>query len=152
MGVFTHLKLLTQNCFCLNEMQGQRGEQSLKERPSRDCLTWKSIPSADTKLRHLLMPRSACCQEPGMAVLWEVLSQPDRYQYRCRCLQLTTRLSTRTTMEELGERLKELGAWGWQPHGKHNVNQPDPPELPKNTHGRIPESICICSRGLPSVT
>jgi hypothetical protein len=27
-------------------------EQRLKERPSRDCLTWGSIPRADTKSRN----------------------------------------------------------------------------------------------------
>jgi hypothetical protein len=45
-------KVLTQNCSCLKEIQEQRVEQRLKERPSRDCPTWGSIPHADTKLRH----------------------------------------------------------------------------------------------------
>ena len=37
---------------CLKAIQGQRVEQRLKERPSRDCPTWGSIPHADTKPRH----------------------------------------------------------------------------------------------------
>jgi hypothetical protein len=45
-------KILTQNCSCLKEIKGQRMEQRLKERPSRDCLTWESIPHADTKPRY----------------------------------------------------------------------------------------------------
>jgi hypothetical protein len=32
-------EILTQNCSCLKEMQGQRVEQRLKERPSRNCPT-----------------------------------------------------------------------------------------------------------------
>jgi hypothetical protein len=51
-------KILTQNCSCLKEIQGQRVEQRLKERPSRNCPTWGSILHADTK------PRYYCwCQE-----------------------------------------------------------------------------------------
>jgi hypothetical protein len=46
------LKFLIQNCFCLKEVQGQSVELSLKEKSSRDCLTWESIPHADTKLSH----------------------------------------------------------------------------------------------------
>jgi hypothetical protein len=45
-------KILTRNCSCLKEIQGQRVEQRLKEKPSRDCPTWGSIPHADTKPRH----------------------------------------------------------------------------------------------------
>jgi hypothetical protein len=36
-------KILTQNGTCLKEMRGQSAEQKLKERPSKDCLTWRSI-------------------------------------------------------------------------------------------------------------
>jgi hypothetical protein len=32
-------KILTQNCSCIKEIQGQNVEQKLKERPSRDCPT-----------------------------------------------------------------------------------------------------------------
>jgi hypothetical protein len=52
-------KILMQNCSCQTEMQGQRIEQRLKERASRDCPTWGSIPQADTKPL-LLMQRNTC--------------------------------------------------------------------------------------------
>jgi hypothetical protein len=45
-------KVLNQSCSCLKEIKVQRVEQRLKERPSRDCPTWESIPHADTKPRH----------------------------------------------------------------------------------------------------
>jgi hypothetical protein len=44
--------ILTLIYSCVREMQGQRVEQRLKERPSRDHCTWRFIPSADTKPRH----------------------------------------------------------------------------------------------------
>jgi hypothetical protein len=51
-------KILTQNCSCLKEIEGQRVEQRLKKRPSRDCPTWGSFLYADIK------PRQYCgCQE-----------------------------------------------------------------------------------------
>jgi hypothetical protein len=45
-------KILTQNCSCLKEIQGRRVKQRMKERPSRDCTTWGTIPHADTKPKH----------------------------------------------------------------------------------------------------
>jgi len=121
-------KILTQNCSCLKEIQGQRVEQRLKERPSRDCPTWGSIPYSATKPRHLLIPRSAWWQGSGVDVFWEALSEP--YQYRYGCLQPTIAPSMGTPMEELGgdwRRWKSL-----QPHRKNNnINQPAPPELPQ---------------------
>jgi hypothetical protein len=45
-------KILIQNCSCLKEIQGQKVEQRLKERASRDCPTGKSIPYAETKPTH----------------------------------------------------------------------------------------------------
>jgi hypothetical protein len=41
-------KVLTQNFSRLKEIQGQRVEQILKEKPSRDCPTWGSILYAAT--------------------------------------------------------------------------------------------------------
>ena len=52
MGPLPFSKILTQNCSCWKEIQGQRVEQRLKEKPSRDCPTWGSIPYTVTKLRH----------------------------------------------------------------------------------------------------
>jgi hypothetical protein len=40
------------NCSCLKEMQGQRVKQRVKEKQSRDCPNWGSIPPEDTKPRH----------------------------------------------------------------------------------------------------
>jgi hypothetical protein len=45
-------KKLTQNFSCLNEIQVQRVEQRLKERPARDCLTRGFIPYVATKPSH----------------------------------------------------------------------------------------------------
>jgi hypothetical protein len=42
-------KVLTQNGFCLKEILGERVEQRLKERPSRGCPIWGSIPYGATK-------------------------------------------------------------------------------------------------------
>jgi len=36
-------KILTQNCSYLKEVQGEKVEQRLKERPPRNCPTWGSI-------------------------------------------------------------------------------------------------------------
>jgi hypothetical protein len=88
------LKTLTQNCSCLKEIQRQSVEQRLKERPSRDCPTWESIPHSDTKPRHY------CWQEPDS---WEAVPDSDHYRYGCS--QPTIGLSTGTPMEELGEGL-----------------------------------------------
>ena len=38
----------------LEEIQRQRVKQKLKERPSRDCSLWESIPYTDTKPRHFV--------------------------------------------------------------------------------------------------
>jgi len=75
----------------------------------------------------LLMPRSACWQEPDMDVSWEAL--PESYWYRWGCLQLTIGLNKGTPMEEVEKRLR---SWrGLQTHRKNNnINQPDPLELP----------------------
>ena len=42
-------KFLTQKYSCQKEEQGQQMEQRLKEGPSRDCPSWKSTMSANTK-------------------------------------------------------------------------------------------------------
>ena len=59
----------------------------------------------------LLMPRSACLQQPGIAVSWEALPEPN--QYRWRCSQPTIGPSTGTPMEELAEGLKERKGLIW---------------------------------------
>jgi hypothetical protein len=54
----------------------------------------------------LWMPRSACWQEPDIAVSWEVLPVPDKY--RSGCSQPFIGLSTRSLIEELEKGPKEL--------------------------------------------
>jgi hypothetical protein len=79
----------------------------------------------------LLMPRSACWEEPDLAVSWEALPEP--HQHRHGCSQHTIKVSTGTPMVELG---KDWRSWrGLQPNRKNNnINQPDTtpprPQLP----------------------
>ena len=54
----------------------------------------------------LWMPRSACWQEPYIAVSWEALPEPDKY--RNKGLQSTIGLSLGFLMEELEKGLKYL--------------------------------------------
>jgi hypothetical protein len=69
----------------------QNVEQRQKERPSRNCPTWGSLPYTDNK------PRRDCgCHE--------VLAD----KYRGRCSQTTTGLSTEFPMKELETRQKAL--------------------------------------------
>jgi hypothetical protein len=101
-------KILTQNCSFLKKKQGQRVEQRLKERPSRDCPTWGSIPHADTKPRHY-----CGCQEV-LADRNLIQLSPERLCQiltRCGCSQPTIGLSTGTPIDDLREGLKELKGW-----------------------------------------
>ena len=50
--VDTSVLLRRGNKILKEEMQGQREEQRLKERPTRDCPTWGTIPYTVTKPRH----------------------------------------------------------------------------------------------------
>jgi hypothetical protein len=84
----------------MKKMVGQR----LKERLSRDCPTWGSIPYAATKPRHY-------CKCHEVLALWsphktqlfrEPLPEPD--QNRCRCLHQIFGMSTGSPREELRER------------------------------------------------
>jgi hypothetical protein len=52
------------------------------------------------------MPRSACGQEPDIAVSWEALPEPDKYIGSCS--QPTIGLSTGSPMEKLEKGLKEV--------------------------------------------
>ena len=102
--------------------------EELMERLSRDCPNWGSIPNTVTKSRHYFrMPRSACWQEPDVAVSWEALPVPDKY--RDGCSQPAVELSTGSPRKELQKGLK---SWrGLQTHRRNNnMNQPVTPELP----------------------
>jgi hypothetical protein len=48
MGPPTHLKIFMQISSCLKGIRRQSMEQRLKERRSRDCATWGSIPYTNT--------------------------------------------------------------------------------------------------------
>jgi hypothetical protein len=92
-------KILTQNFSLVKEMQGQRVEQRLPHLGIHPIYRHQSQTL-------LLMLRSVCWQESGIALSWECLPVP--YQYRCRFLQPTIRLGTVVPMEKLGEGLKNL--------------------------------------------
>jgi hypothetical protein len=86
-------------------------EQRLKERSSRDCPTWVSIPYTVTK------PRYYCgCQEvlADRSLIWlppeRLCLRPELDKYRSGCSQSTIELSTSTgtPMEELEKELKKL--------------------------------------------
>jgi hypothetical protein len=51
MGPPTHLQNFNPELL-LSKRNTQRVEQRLKERPYKDCPTWRFIPQADTKPRH----------------------------------------------------------------------------------------------------
>ena len=85
----------------------QSVEQILKERPSRDCATWGSIPYSVIKPRHycgcqqVLVDRSL-----DMAVSWEALPEPDKY--RGGCSQPSIELIMGSPMKELEKGPKKL--------------------------------------------
>jgi hypothetical protein len=54
----------------------------------------------------LWMSRSACWQEPDIAVSWEALSEPEKY--RSGCSEPSIGLSTGSPMKELEKGPKEL--------------------------------------------
>jgi hypothetical protein len=71
-------------------------EQRLKEGPSKDCPTWGSILSAETKQTLFLWSRGTCRQESQVTVLWEVRPATDSWN----------QLSSRNSLGELGEKLE----------------------------------------------
>ena len=52
MGPLTHLKNFNPELFLSKENTGTKSRQRPKERPSRDCPTYGSIPSVDTSSQH----------------------------------------------------------------------------------------------------
>jgi hypothetical protein len=94
-------KILTQNCSCLKEMQGQNW--------SRDWRKYKQWPpelvihpmGGHQTLTLLLMLCCACRQEPGMVSFWDVLPAFD--WERCRYLKPTIGLNPGIPVKELGD-------------------------------------------------
>ena len=100
----------------------------------------------------LSTPRSACWQEPNIAVSWEALPEPDKYR-----MMLATNLWSEHRVPNGGVRGRTKGAEEvCNPIGrtKLSTNQ-TPPELPgtkpltKDYTWRNPWVQCICSRGWP---
>jgi len=154
MGPLTHLKNINPE-FPLSKGNGQRVEQRLKERPSRDCPTWGSSPYTYSHQTQslLLMPRSACWQEADMAVSWEAVPEPDKY--RCCCTQTTIGLIMGTPVENFGTRT--VGAEGvCKCIGRITIStNQNPQKLPgtkpptKEYTGGTQDSSWRYSRGLP---
>ena len=107
MGIPTHLKIFNPELFLSKgnavTKNGAETEGTAIQRLLH--LVIHSICRHQTQSL-LLMERSAYWQEPGITVPWEALPEPD--QYRCRYPQPTIGLSMVTSIEELGEGLKEL--------------------------------------------
>jgi hypothetical protein len=107
----------------------------------------------------LLMPRSICWQEPGIAPPWEALPEHDKY--RCRCLQQTIHPIGCWDFNR-GVRGKTEGAVVvcnpiWRTTISTNQTPPPPPQSsqglnhqPKCIHeGIIHVLSWICSKWLP---
>jgi hypothetical protein len=69
----THLQNFNPDVLLSKGIQGQRVEQRLKERPSRDCPTWGSIPHADIK------PRYYCGYQEELADRSLILLSSERF-------------------------------------------------------------------------
>jgi len=85
----------------------QTVEQGLKERSSRVCPTWGSIPYADTKSRHYCWYKEILADR---SLIW---MSPERHfqsmtNNRGGCSQPIIELRTGTPVEELEKGLKEL--------------------------------------------
>jgi len=89
------------NKILTKEIQGQRVEQELKGRSSRDFPIRRCIPYAVTKPSHYCWYQEVL---DDMAVSWEALPELDKY--RGRCLQPTIELRTGFPVEELEKGLK----------------------------------------------
>ena len=119
------------------EIWRQSVEQRLKERPSRDCPTWGSIPYTATKPRHY-----CGCWEvlADMSLIW---LSPERL---CQSLTNTEAeahrqplsLAWRSPMEELEKGQKELRGFA-APWKEQQYQQARPPGAPRNwtTNQRI---------------
>jgi hypothetical protein len=95
----------------------------------------------------LLMPRSACWQEPGIAVSWEAMPEPSKY--RSECSQPTIGLSTGSPVEELEKRAEGICSpikrttisTNQTPQSSEGLNHQS-----KSTHWGTHGSSHICSR------
>ena len=124
-------KFLTQKCSWAKEEQGQEMRQRLKEGPSRDCPTWGSILSAETKQTLFLWSRGTCRQESQVTVLWEVRPATDSWNQPLDW-------ANRTPWGSLGKNWKCRG--GLQLYWKNNNCWQDHPVFPET---RLQTQECI---------
>ena len=108
MGPPIHLKNFNPELFLSKEIQGQRVEQRLKERPFRDCPTWGSIPHVDNKSRRYCECQEVLADRSLLQLSLERLCQILTNTDADGCLQPTFKLNIGVPMEELGVGLKEL--------------------------------------------
>jgi hypothetical protein len=100
----------------------------------------------------LWMPRSACCQEPDIAVSRKALSEPGKY--RSEGSQPTFRLNPGSPMEGLEKELKELKGFATIERTTISTNQTPQSSQglnhqSKSKPGGTNGSRCICSREWP---
>jgi hypothetical protein len=94
------------------------------------------------------MPRSACWEEPGMTVPWEVLPAAD--QYRCRYSQPTIQIEHSAPSGRARGRTE--GAEGdCNPIGRTTTTNWSTQSSQRGLHGGSQDSRYICKRGWPYV-
>jgi hypothetical protein len=98
----------------------------------------------------LWMPRSACWQEPDMAVSWEALPGPDKYRGGCS----KSTIGPSSGSPSGGARERTEGAEGvCNPIGRTTISTNQSSQglnhQSKSTHGGTHSSSHICSRGWP---
>jgi hypothetical protein len=103
------------------------------------------------------MPRSACWQEPGIAVTWEALPETDKFRGRCSKPNIGLSMGPPmvSRVEELEKWLKKLKAFA-TPQEEQYYKSNRLPQIyqglnpqPQSTHGGTHGSSYICSRRWP---
>ena len=104
----THLQIFIPELLLSKENTGTKcGAETKKRKVHPETAPPGDHPTYSHQIQTLfLVLRSACWQEPDIAVSWEALPEPDRY--RCGCSQPIIRLSSGAPMEELEKGLKKL--------------------------------------------
>jgi len=96
----------------------------------------------------LLMPRSACWQEPDIAVSWEAMPV---WQIQRQMLATNHWTENRVTIGGVRERMEGVEGVCHPIRTSKPTNQSSLGlnYHPKNTHGQTHGSSCICNRGWP---
>lgn len=90
-------KFLTQKSSCLKKILGQSVEQRLKERPSRDCQTWGSIPYIDTNRWWMTLRKQYL---PSTTVVIHIQTLRDHGYIQSTVWTFTSSNRTKSRMEE----------------------------------------------------